>query len=215
MCLIATCLAFSLSFDQAVAEAQTPFDIDPDDLDGDDFICEVDFEGAYTYSIVPDSPMVDLSDSLEAISSDSDNASIALFTPKQTPTVKHPLVQTKLPFQPIPISEWRAQESRRYHEQQEEREQEAERSKLAEAKRMMEQRKRDRMRKRAEHARQKDAKQKLLLLNKTQNTTNQVRKFYLITVGPREVGRLWEDTLVEPENVIEGRFNSIYGLFFC
>jgi hypothetical protein len=180
------CLTFSLTFLQATAEVQAPFDIDPDDIDDDKFTPDVDFEGAYTLSMMHTPPRADFSDSPEIISSSSDSDSDLDFAPvesfisKPTPAVKKPLIQSKLPFQPISVSEWRAQESRRYHERQEERTQEAERLKLVEARRAMERRERDCMRKRVQRAREKEARGKILQLSRSQNTSNQVCTLILI-----------------------------------
>jgi hypothetical protein len=139
---------------------QAPFDFDPDDFEDENFNPEVSFEGAYTPPVgdsSASSTIMDLSDSLNGSESGSDLGSdlgsnsnsnsnsdfdfdlkpITSSTPIYTATTKRPLIQSTLPFQPIPRSEWLIQESRRYHERKEQYEQASERLKLAEAKRKM------------------------------------------------------------------------------
>lgn len=146
------------------------FDIDPDDLEDNNFTPEVDSQDAYTPSTTSSlsrDSSVDRMDSNDAML-------VTSHTSKRILATKRPLIQSKLPFKRIPVSEWRAQESRRYHQHQEEYAQEAERLRLAEVRKKMKQRERERLRKRAQRARQKKARDEVLQRLKNQNITRTV-----------------------------------------
>lgn len=67
------------------------------------------------------------------------------------------LVQSKLPFKPIPRSEWLAQETQRFHDRQAEYEKERDRFELAQARLKVQQRKYEQLHKRAQRERKRQA----------------------------------------------------------
>lgn len=166
-----------------VPEPQSLIDVDSDDLKDEDFTSEVVFEDAYTLHDLADSPgdvLMDDSEYTEPIASISNTRSAALSTPKRASLAKRALIQTKLPFKSISLSEYRAQESRRYHVRMEESARESERLELADTRKKMKRRERERIKKREQRARKRKVRAKLLQLSSTVGTKSKVRHNALI-----------------------------------
>ncbi|KAG8695976.1 hypothetical protein FRC09_008822 [Ceratobasidium sp. 395] len=148
--------------------AHASHDLDPNDFDDEYFTSEIVFEDAYTPSTHRQSSLsstIDSSDSLDSLDhslSDTHTSITPSPSPQNAPTAKRQLIQSKLPFKSVSVTEWRIQESRRFHERQEEREKEVDRLALAKEQKKKAQRERERARKRAQRARQKALRSALL-----------------------------------------------------
>lgn len=97
------------------------------------------------------------------ISSDIDNMPS---TSCPFPNNSRPLVQSKLPFKPIPREEWRTQEKERYHDRQALRQDLLERLKVKKALKEIKRREYERVRKRAQRARRTKVRAIMMLAAK-------------------------------------------------
>ncbi|KAG8679044.1 hypothetical protein FRC08_017266 [Ceratobasidium sp. 394] len=175
---------FNPSHNLVSNDTESIFDVDPSDLEDDRFTPEVVFEDAAPTSPLCNPSMtgftMDTLGSLDTLLSDTNSDSpipIATSTSHHSCATKQPLVQSTLPFKPIPRSEWQAQESRRYHEQREENQREADQLALVKEKQKMLRCEHDRARKRAYCARQRRLRDTILPQDKNQGLdTNTVRK---------------------------------------
>ncbi|KAG9120101.1 hypothetical protein FRC07_004555, partial [Ceratobasidium sp. 392] len=157
------------------SEPQTPFDVDPNDFEDDNFSPDIHFDGAYTLpstSPTPSDSVISLSDTSSDLSdsTSSPNRSACppiLTTPSSVKRLS--LIQTTLPFKSIPRDEFLAIESRRYHERKEKYEEALERDKLLELKKKVPWKVHDCLRKRAQRQRQKLARQAAGILSKSQS----------------------------------------------